>query len=140
MSIKKWIMGAPRFTAYFIDHADHVHKRTVYPEGDKIEVSFGGQKHVYIVDKNAMFYDKKHRPIIYYNISDPLPLNISGNPSNDIHPEGLRDVLEHKMVKDLFKMDGDKILMVLLILIAINLMATVVIILKITGVLKIGTP
>lgn len=122
----------------FVDDTNHIHEKKLPVIDGKLFATFNKVDHAYRVDQKRVLYDKRNRPMLAYRVGDPEPLVFDPR-HKDISAHGLRNVLEDKVVEELFKPEGASVTKLLLIIVIINTIILVVLAGMQSGYIKIGT-
>lgn len=77
-----------------------------------------GKQSAYIVDHNAIYYDKKSgEGLSAYYRNNPNPIQLTHERNPDVDAVGFKNILDSKVIQDLFSQEGVKMLTVLLIIV-----------------------
>lgn len=126
--------------ANFIDETGTFYKAKKKYTENAFKVKINGEAHMYMVDPTRVYWDMKSRkPVSFYHTGDPIPLDMGHTPNDSgITSTGFKKIMEDKVVSDLFSLDTEKNLKMLLYVVAANLVITLFLVLIQLGVVKVG--
>lgn len=128
-----------KMTAVIIDEVGKEYRKKVKYSNNTFMISMNGEKHAYLVDHNHVVYStKNNEPISYYFINNPQPLKMEHHRNELVDSKGLKNLLDSKVITDLFSEEQKNLMMILLILVVINMLITIVVILIQTDVIHAG--
>lgn len=110
-----------------VEVIDEVGRRTkhyVTPVNNTFRLKFEDGEQDYIVDHNFLILDQKKKILVgYYHKNNPQPIHMEHKRNPDLDGRGFREIMESKVVKDLFSEEGMNILMwILFILIFVGVL------------------
>lgn len=133
--IKTFFRKKKKLIVFFIDETGRIIKKERrYKNNTFTEKSFG-EPMAYIVDHNFVNYERKSSlPVAFYYVNDPRPIRLSHKRNEEVDAIGLQKILDSKAIRDLFANEADKLQLILIILIGVNMLMTgVLIYLQVSG-------
>lgn len=127
-----------RLVAFILDDVAKLHRKVVKYKDSRFSVRILGEERTFIVDMNYCLRDNNNRPVCMYYINDPRPIKFTGRRTADLDSISLQKVLDDHTIQQMFSNDLDGKLLILMILVGVNILATVIIILIQTKVIKVG--
>jgi len=126
--------------AHFVDETGTTYKAKKKYSHNAFNITINGEAHKYMVDPTRVYWDLKTRkPVSFYHTGDPIPLEMGHKPNKEgLSSSGFKKIMEDKVVQDLFSLDSEKSLKILLYVVAANLVITLFVVLIEMGVVKIG--
>lgn len=101
--------------------------------------SIHGTDHAYVVDFGRVYYNQKdHTPTAYYHEGNPQPLDMSHRRNDEVDSVGFRDILDSKIVQDLFSDEKSSSIFWILIISGIIGVMMLLVFLKQYGIIKVG--
>lgn len=130
-----WWMNRGKIQCFFYDSTGNVYRKVVKPVENKFKIRFARKMHRYVVDRQCVYYDqKKKMPTLNYYVGNPVPILLKYEQNPTANSLSLHNVIKDKSIQDLFS-NTDLKDMLLLILVAANLLISIVLIVKALGVL-----
>lgn len=107
-------------TAYFIDEAGTLTQAKVEYASSIFDIKLGDTIQTYLIDKDHIIYNKKtKKPVCFYYTNNPHPIRLHHEPVDtevSLSSISLKNILESKVVTDLFTPEGmGKLAMLLLV-------------------------
>jgi hypothetical protein len=128
-----------KLRAVLQDELNNIHILKVLPINGKFTIKFHGIEESYNVDSQLVYNNpRKKWKMSFYNAHDPNPLNYQHYRNRDLDAESFKKVLDDKTITDLFSMDRDKRVKLLMVICAINAVLTLMILLVQFKVIKVG--
>jgi hypothetical protein len=139
----EWVKGLFRkkkkLNARFIDEVGHSFDRKVKYVNNTFSISIQGVEQTYIVDMACVIYERKKKlPTSVYYVGNPNPLRFSHLRNKDVDSISFKQILDSKVVTDLFTSGLEAKVQLLIILVAINLAVSVITMMAALGFLKFG--
>jgi hypothetical protein len=126
----------PKLRAYFIDESGQMYSAKKKYDNNMFTMKVSGKVYTYIVDKNFLHFDQDEKlPVGFYYVGNPVPVQLrhERSESTGVNSVSLTNIMESKIVQELFSSEENKKAKLVLIIVAINAVLTLVIMLKVMG-------
>ncbi len=128
-----WFRHKTKIFCVFKDETNNIFIKKMRYANKTIQANFGGKKQTYLVDKDLVyFYPKKKLGISFYSVGIPQPIDMS-NPKASIDSTSLNDILESKVIQELFSSDTVKMLRIILYVLIGNICLSGILLAKLMG-------
>lgn len=142
-TIKGMFRKKRKILAVFLDETGGWQIKKKKYENNTFEDKEGwsGKKERYVVDHTHVAYDRKTGlPVSVYHKHNPQPIPLAHQRNRDIDSVGLNNILESKVVEELFSNKGLGTLFWIMIICGANILMSIIIICIQTGVIKVAHP
>jgi hypothetical protein len=128
-----------KLTVYMIDEVGELVIDDVTYANNTFEYTYQGKTGVYFVDHNYVQYRKKDkRAWSMYYINNPAPIQIQHKRNAELDSIGAKQIIDSKVVVDLFSDEAKSTLTIIIILICVILLLAIFQTLITTKIIKIG--
>ena len=94
----------------------------------------------YIIDLKSVVRKTDSRfPIAYYSRNNPIPKDMRHDRNEEVSGVSLTEIIESKVMTDLFAQDGDNKLKLILIASIISAVLSLLVLLQVTGLLNLAS-
>lgn len=121
-SVKNYFKSKEKLRVFFIDEVGKLTIKNVTYVNNNFTISDGllGKKRAYLVDHNYIIYDKKTgEATSFYYTNNPNPIHIQHERNKDVDSIGFKNILDSKVIEELFSQEGVKMMTILLILVIV---------------------
>lgn len=137
--IKNFFKKKQVIKARFIDESGRETTKKIKYTNNTFTLSFFGEDQSYMVDHKKVIYDAKDKlPILYYYVNNPNPLTLEHMRNPEVDAVGFKQIIESKVVKDLFSDEQANLLKIIVIVIIIHALISIVTMARVMGWIKGG--
>jgi hypothetical protein len=111
----------------FIDETGRQDRRAKKYKNNIVEDNHYGAPMSYVIDHDKMVYERRSGlPVAYFNVNDPVQLDMRHEQNPEMDAKGLRQVIQSKAIKDIFEDDSANLILIILILVCICLLGIII--------------